>query len=173
MGGDNVEEVLKNVRDHLSELKDQVQPGLPIWMAIPRRVGPLAIARGVLNKRLLDELAPRHPVFVRAPISSYIFNSAGRKLLDEYAPKYAGKPDEAVVGGRVAEIFLNGAVMAGHEEVLAAALEREMSHFAPFGVTTIGSRVHTPAIFKAYRILDSLERMPARFAIYMHAELSG
>ena len=173
VGGDNVEEILKNVRDRLNQLKEEVEVGLPIWMAIPRRVGPLAIARGVLNKRLLDELAPRHPVFVRAPVSSYIFNSAGRKLLDEYAPKYAGKPDEAVVGGRVAEIFLNGAVMVGHEEVLAAALERELSHFASFGVTTIGSRVHTPAIFKAYRILDSLDRMPARFAIYMHAELSG
>lgn len=171
--GENVEEVLKNVRNRLRELEDEVEPGLPIWMAIPRRVGPLAIARGVLNKRLLDELAPKHPVFVRAPISSYIFNSAGRKLLDDYAPKYAGKPDEAVVGGRVSEIFLNGAVMAGHEEILATALEREMRHFTSFGVTTIGSRVHTPAIFKAYRLLDSLDRLPARFAIYMHAELSG
>ena len=171
--GANVEEVLKNVRDLLGQLEEEVEPGLTIWMVIPRRVGPLAIARGVLNKRLLDELAPKHPVFVRAPISSYIFNSAGRKLLDDYAPKYAGKPDEAVVGGRISEIFLNGAVMAGHETVLAAALEREMSHFASFGVTTIGSRVHTPAIFKAYRLLDSLDRLPARFAIYMHAELSG
>ena len=173
VGGDNVEEVLKNVRNRLMELRDEVKAGLPIWMVIPRRIGPLAIARGTLNKKLLDELAPLHPVFVRAPISSYIFNTAGRKLLDEYAPKYAGKPDEAVVGGRVAEIFLNGAVMVGHEEILATALEREMNHFASFGVTTIGSRVHTPAIFKSYRILDSLNRMPARFAIYMHAELSG
>jgi predicted amidohydrolase YtcJ len=173
VGGKTVEEILGNVRKKIEELKKELAPGRFIWMGVPGRLGAAAIAREVLNREMLDKLSPNHPVFIAAPISSFIFNSAGRKVLDEYAPKYRGQPDSEVVGGRMFQMMLAGALMQKDVPVLKEALRRELIHYASVGVTTTCSREHTPEAYNALHALFEEKKMEGRYAIVHHAEISG
>ncbi|MBI4454976.1 MAG: amidohydrolase family protein [Acidobacteria bacterium] len=131
-----------------------------------RAIARAVIGRGLISLASLDKVAPDNPVLVRAagqvPVS--IYNSRAVQIVRERMGPH-GATDDGKSGGGVQEYFLFDILLKGKTEAVADVLKMEMENcLAPYGITSLRTRMASPAVMKAANWLDHRNDLAVRWA---------
>lgn len=170
------EEKLKNFEPALKEAVQSARPGqwIIIFLSSGARYewlhwdGP-----AITNKAQLDQLAPNNPVVVLGFATGDYIDGGGtlinNKGIEEYAKVHELHPTNINVemgtgGTQLHRTLQHDVIFQGRVDLLEKMYERELSWWAGYGVTTMGSSLEGLHPLTAFANLDKRAELPIRLA---------
>ncbi|MBI4454966.1 MAG: amidohydrolase family protein [Acidobacteria bacterium] len=174
-----VDGMVKAVEAEVKRRADELGPGkwviVAMWsekgtpsesLYLTREVARAVLGRGLISEALLDKVAPNNPVLVRAagqvPVS--IYNSKAAAIVNEkMGPTTVDNKGQTKAS--IQEYFLFDILLNGDREAAAYVLKEELdSCFAPYGITSLRTRMASPAVMEALSWMDQRKELAVRWA---------
>lgn len=140
------------------------EPGKHLYKT--RELARALLGRGLIDVQWLDQVAPDNPVLLRAagqvPLS--IYNTPGSDIVKERLGSGAVRSDGRS-SSSIQEYWLYDILLKGKVKDVAYVLKLEMDTcLAPYGVTSLRTRMASPAVLGGLNWLDRQGDLPVRWA---------
>jgi predicted amidohydrolase YtcJ len=163
------EMLIKQVREGVADRVKKQAAGTWIQVSLASRRGLFTVRDGALQKKLLDEVAPSHPVLMRVGTTSVV-NSAAIEAVEEFfdgtfaeedLDRETGISDFGTELGRSIPVDV---LMVGRTMDLVEIVRKELEEQAAYGLTTYSSHIASPHHMNVFAELVRRNLMPVRFA---------
>lgn len=164
------EVLMKRVRDGVLERVAKQEPGTWVQVSLVSKKGLSTVRDGRLQRKMLDEIAPKHPVLLQVGTTSLVNTAAikaveqffGGTFADEDLDRETGISDFGTELGRSIPVDV---LMNGRTRELVEIVYKELEEQAAHGFTTYSSHIASPHHMSVFGELARREDgMPIRFA---------
>ena len=161
--------LVKGVREGVAERVKSQPPGSWVQVSLVSRRGLFTVRDGVLQKKLLDEVAPGNPVLMRVGTTSVVNTTAIKAVEDFFDGSFAEEDLDRETGisdfgtelGRSIPVDV---LMANRTMELVEIVRKELEEQAAHGLTTFSSHIASPHHMNVFAELVRRNAMPIRFA---------